>query len=352
MIFFGASAIGTSEMDEHHKKLIGLYGDNIGENYFPYEGSTTWPPPTTVTRPIEFADVPTFSFDMKTHTTKIPSNIPLNSISYVIPQANYMFRGGIESYISSAANISRYRLRENVRACTLKFLKGIGYQGMIDSPYRGIPSAAGCALSGLTENSRQTIMSISPEFGSTVGLYDMLTDLPLAPTKPIDAGLWRFCQTCGICATHCPTGAIEPKGGREPSWEPYPSATKPMHPELPGLGFSPVGAGESEYFKTGRKTYWNDMIACRYGQRANFPANGCRICYGSCVFNSQQGPMVHDVVRATLATTSVFNSFFATMDTTFGFGPKLDEKIEDWWDAQLPAYGYSTLVGARHGGYK
>jgi reductive dehalogenase len=254
------------------------------------------------------------------------------------------------SSLWASANTSRYRLRENVRGCTQAFLKGIGYQSLHDSPYRGMLGNATAVLCGLTEQSRHTIMSISPEHGSTVGIYDMMTDLPLPHTHPVDAGINRFCDSCGVCAEHCPPGAIEKKGGREKSWEPPASSITPKYDPHPGLGFSPMGAGESEYFKLGRKTYWTDMISCQLWARGI--ANRCQLCFGVCVFNSQQGAMIHDFVRGTAATTGIFNSFFAQMHGTFGYGLKEGEEKEDWWHMSLPAYGYSTTVGSTHGGYK
>ena len=62
--------------------------------------------------------------------------------------------------------------------------------------------------------------------------------------------------------------------------------------------------------------------------------------------------MIHDIVRSTAATTSLFNSFFASMHKTFGYGLKEGEEKEDWWEMDLPSFGYSTTVGAAHGGYK
>jgi reductive dehalogenase len=349
MVFFGASDIGTGELDSHHKKLVGLYGDNISQNYFPYGDSPNWPPPDSVIQPIVFKDVPEFSYDPTTFTTTIPSNKSIYTIGYTIPQSNEMMRTAPSSGLWSAANAARYRLRENARTSTQAFIRGIGYQSLHDSPYRGFLGLASCTLSGLVEQSRHTIMGISPEHGSTVGLYDMMTDLPLPHSHPIDAGINRFCDSCGVCAEHCPPGAIEPKGGREKSWEVPPSSVTPKWDPFPGLGFDPMGAGESEYFKTGRKTYWTDMISCQLFARG-LP-NRCQLCFGVCVFNSQQGAMIHDIVRATSSTTGIFNSFFASMHGTFGYGLKEDEEKEDWWHMSLPSYGYSTIVGAEHGGY-
>ena len=345
MTFFGAANIGAAELDTHHKKLIGLYGDNISQTYWPFGSSPKWPPPDTVTQPIQFADQPVFSFDESKGLTKIPANIPLWSVAYSVPQSHELMRTTPASGLFAAANITRYRLRENLRLSTQSFLRMLGYQMMYDDPYRGIPGNAGAVLTGLTENSRHSLMSISPEHGSTVGIYDMMTDLPLEHTKPIDAGIWRFCKSCGVCAKFCPPGSIEPKGGREPSWEPYTTSVTPKFPELPGYGFGT----EPETAKLGRKTYWTDMISCQLFARA-LP-NRCQLCFGVCTFNAQYAAMVHDVIRSTASVTPLFNSFFASMGENFGYGLKEGEEKEEWWDMNLPAYGYSTGFYSEHGGY-
>jgi reductive dehalogenase len=350
MAHFGASNIGTAELEGDHKKLLANFGrQSIAQTFFPFGSKSTWPPTNAFIQPMVFTDDKKFSFDTTTGTTSIPSN-GVFTLSYTIPQSHEMFRTTPNSGLFNAANITRYRLRENVRACTQMFLRGLGYQCMYDEPYGAMPGIAGAVMTGLVENGRHTIMSISPEHGSTVGLFELYTDLPMAHTKPIDAGIWKFCQSCGVCAKHCPSDSIEPKGGREISYEPYASRITPKHPELPGLGFSPRQDGEAEYFKTGRKTYWTDGITCAEYRASR--SNGCMLCFGVCVFNSQYGALVHDVVRGTVATTGLFNGFFAQMGESFGFGLKEGEAKESWWDMSLPSYGYSTALGAAHGGYK
>jgi len=44
----------------------------------------------------------------------------------------------------------------------------------------------------------------------------IVIDLPLAETKPIDAGMLRYCKKCKKCARTCPSGAITHKD--EPFW--------------------------------------------------------------------------------------------------------------------------------------
>lgn len=97
----------------------------------------------------------------------------------------------------------------------------------------------------------------------------------------------------------------------------YPSSITPKDPALPGLGWDKPTPGESDYFKTGRKTYWTDMITCAGYRKA---VDLCLRCFGSCVFNGPKGAMVHDVIRGTVANVGIFNGFFATMHEAFGYG--------------------------------
>jgi len=46
---------------------------------------------------------------------------------------------------------------------------------------------------------------VNPELGSRLRLVTVLTDMPLAPDKPLDEG----CATCRACIAVCPAGAIK-----------------------------------------------------------------------------------------------------------------------------------------------
>jgi epoxyqueuosine reductase len=329
MVFFGASNIATAEINEHHKKFIGLTGENPGIQY------ATSQPPTTATKPLEFANQEHFTYDSKTAITYLP-NVPLYGITWLVPQDNNL--NLMRPTVLGRLTQTRYRLREIPRACTQAFITGLGYESMHDEPYRGIPSNAGAVLGGLSENSRHTIMSISPEFGPFGGYFDFLTTLPIAPTKPIDAGIWRFCQTCGLCADYCPSGSIEKKGESEPSYEPRPSTLNKVY-QLPWQGIRQSG----EFFKLGRKTFWTDMPGSQIYQRS---VGVCNLCWGHCVFNGANGAMIHKVVKATAATTPLFNAFFTNMHGVFGYNLKAGDDVDRWWSLSLPAYGFDSTMYA------
>jgi reductive dehalogenase len=331
MVFAGAADIGTGQIDEHHKKLICLTGQNVSTSYFPYEGYNTWPAPDRVVQPIEFsADDTVYRMDSSTGINYVPSGAPVYDVCYSVPQdAELNLRR--PTMFGQVAQ-TRYRLRTNIQYMTFTFLKGLGYWA--DSlPYRGYPDQSGAVLSGLNEASRHTLMSISPDFGAFMGMFSFVTNFPLEHTHPIDAGIWKFCQSCGVCADNCPSNSIEKKGGRDISFEPPPSAQTPKHPPLPGW------KAEAEYHKLGCKRYWTDMVTCTEFIRNQ---SRCFQCWGICTFNGASDAMIHDVVRATAATTSIFNSFFARMHVAFGYGLKEGDEIEDWWDMSLPSYGFDS----------
>jgi hypothetical protein len=78
--------------------------------------------------------------------------------------------------------------------------------------------------------------------------------------------------------------------------------------------------------------------------------------------------MGHDMTRAIVATTPIFNGFFYNMFKLFGYGQKDEdgnmvgytyenyvrksEAGESWWDMSLPTHGYDTTLEARDGGYR
>ena len=51
--------------------------------------------------------------------------------------------------------------------------------------------------------------------------------------------------------------------------------------------------------------------------------------------------MIHGMLKATIASTSIFNGFFASMSDAFGYGLR---EPEDWWDMNLPIFGFDTTV--------
>ncbi|MGI2336918.1 MAG: reductive dehalogenase, partial [Dehalogenimonas sp.] len=102
---------------------------------------------------------------------------------------------------------------------TARFLRSLGYDFYSDTGHQSAPFNENAAnqLTGINEQSRQQNYGLNPEYGNSLYPITMETDLPLAPTPPIDAGMWKFCKTCGFCAINCPAGCIE--SHKEPTWD-------------------------------------------------------------------------------------------------------------------------------------
>lgn len=275
--FFGASDVGAVEMDPDLRKLIWAC-DNNG-------------------KPHVFEDV---DEPYETATKKVIPNRYTTMIVWTAIQPYELTMTSPSSAGQAAKRITYNRMASMV-LCMHAFLYGIGHRAV--AGYSGDLAAANAfgALAGMGEHSRSSNVLTTPLQGNLLrGMNRILTDIPVAPTKPIDSGIFTFCHTCKTCATHCPYGGL-PMG--DPSWE-------------------------HESYQPGGYRGWRLIVP-------NCPA--CEACLATCPFSTAGYSMIHDFVRVTVATTPVLNGFFATMDAQFGYGPK---DPEDWWNNNnRPMYG-------------
>lgn len=294
---FGAAEMGVTEFNEKTRKLFYSYDA---------AGNTPNSPP----KKVEFENV-----DQAYETDK-KRVIPYNMKS-VIDFAVRMSPSAIAtspSIISDAGIGMGYSEGYLISSRLQEFLRGLGYQCLAESNINGSLANSGgfAVLSGLGELSRLNRV-ITPEYGPTVRIFKVVTDLPMAPTKPIDAGIMRFCRTCKLCAEACPNKALSMDA--EPSWE-----TK-------GYWNNP---GVKAYYEDASRcrTTWMEVVSC------------CAICFAVCPFANINGEsFAHDMVAKTIAATPAFNGLITDMDVAFGYGQKDPEK---WWDKDLPPYGYSS----------
>jgi reductive dehalogenase len=168
-------------------------------------------------------------------------------------------------------------------------------------------------MAGLGELSRLNRV-ITPEYGPVVRIFKVVTDLPLAPSKPIDAGIWEFCKTCKKCSETCPTQTLSTG---DPSWE------------IKGAWNNP-----------GVKAFYEDAPKCLTYWRTS--GGSCIICFVVCPFTKQDKSFMHAFIQRTIANTTTFNSTLRKMDDIFGYG-ELKEP-GSWWDLELSPYGYEDLT--------
>jgi len=220
--------------------------------------------------------------------------------------------------LSAATTGLAYARARNIMDRLQTFLKMLGNQGLMGTWYNGLAiSPALGVMAGLGELSRLNKM-ISPEYGPLQRVFKVITDLPLAPTSPIDAGIMRFCRTCKKCAEACPARALSVE--REPSWEVVGPWNNPGH-----------------------RAYFQDGTRCRTWWMVS--TVGCATCLAACPFSKKDKSFIHKVVASSVSTTPRLNSFFTRMDKVFGYGVPKDP--ESWWDLNLPAYGINTVKDTR-----
>jgi epoxyqueuosine reductase len=199
--------------------------------------------------------------------------------------------------IASAAVGDGYS-RMAVTASTLaEFIKGLGY--------RAIPAGNGVGLSipmaidaGLGELGRQGLL-VTPKYGPRVRLAKVITDMPLQPDNPIEFGVTEFCESCMLCADHCPGGSIT-KGSQ--TWE-----------------------GKSPSNNNGTYKWYVDAELCY-----DFNGFSCSNCKRVCPFNKPNNSWLHQMTRQIIkGRLKVLNKAMVNFDQASGYGEQLQGS--DFW---------------------
>ena len=284
----GSADMGFVKLDSNIKKL--LYGN------------------------IRFENVEK-GYDAGHHTYVLPDR-DLWAICSVIPQSSFMQR--YTDRMSWASSNTAAYSRVNIYSSRLKvFLRGLGYQH-----YGGNTISIGRlvgfgVMSGLAEYGRAGIM-VSPQFGLNFRtVLVTLTDLPLAVTKPIDAGITNFCKVCKKCGEMCPSGAINMDD--EPSW-----------------------GGDAPWQAKGIQGWYQNSKRCFTYMLSGEP--DCSRCQAVCPFTKYDEAVMHDLVRMSIATTPVLNGILRKMDDVFGYGSD-PNPTETPWDINpmdIPLYGLDS----------
>jgi reductive dehalogenase len=219
---------------------------------------------------------------------------------------------------SSSASGSAYGRARNIMDRLQAFLHVLGYQGLMGMWFNGLGIApAFGVMAGLGELSRLNRM-MSPEYGPLQRVFKVVTDLPLAPTKPIDAGIMRFCRTCKVCAEKCPTDTLSTE--TEPFWEPVGPWNNPGH-----------------------RTWFENSTACRTWWSVS--TAGCITCFAVCPYSKKDKAFIHKVIKATISKnpimTGLVNGMITKMDDVFGYQKQRD--LEAWWGLNMPPLGINDV---------
>lgn len=304
--FYGANEVACVELDEKTKKLI--FAHRCRKDIV-----------------FEDVDVP-YEDDTK---RVIPNKCKYVLLWDIVMDMDLLKRGPAvpetSSHLSHASIFQSYDRVASVQPHIQKFIQTLGYQACGYGFDGTAPAGSFAWLGGIGENGR-TSFTISPKYGSMIRtIVQTFTDLPLAATKPIDAGIHRFCHSCRRCADICPSNSLTQD---DPSWDVTGSWNSPGYTafrvDYSGCGDWNTGGG--------------DRLANGEG---NGLAADCGFCQGICVFSKEPDATIHEVVKATAATTGIFNGFFTNMDELFGYP---DKDMEAWWYQDRPLFGVNSKL--------
>ncbi|ACZ61261.1 reductive dehalogenase [Dehalococcoides mccartyi] len=319
--YFGTPQVGAMEINEHMIRMFDK--DGFEHNY-----SESYEKPMMRFRSEWFEDIPV-GFQDANQVKHIPKSCKW-AVTYIAAKENalqmtYGMRTGDPQdpwykrifplgYTTGEA----YSKADYVKVQFMKFIKMLGYQTYYMGLAGGTSSNSPAGVfSGLAEEARPAL-ACSPYYGNAVRHIGIIvTDMPLSPTKPIDAGIVNFCKVCKKCAETCPSGAISME--TEQQWEPACTGNNP-----------------------GRKTWYLDWFKCRPWGSPYY----CPNCQTVCPFNNPNKAIIHNAVRMTAATTPIFNSFFSSLDKSFGYAhQRSDEERLNWWYRDLNTWQYDDVFG-------
>lgn len=177
-----------------------------------------------------------------------------------------------------------------------EFINRLGYRAWpfgSGGPVIGIPLAVDAGLGELGRNG----LLITPEFGPRQRICGVITDMPLQPDKPIDFGVRKFCEKCGICAEQCPGKALQ------------------SGPPTAEAKFNTTNAGVLKWPVEGEAClkFWN--------------ANGC-VC-GNCVHYCPYNKPKSVMHRAAALAAPTMGSLWVRMEKIFGYSET--KSVKTWW---------------------
>jgi epoxyqueuosine reductase len=290
MRHFGAASVGFVELNENTRKLIYSHDPDGKELVFSAADEAA-----------------------ETETTRLIPEKARWVIVYTVQMSEETLKRA-PTMIAQQNTEMAYGRGLQIQNKTQEFLRGLGYQCLGEATSNALGIAPAFAvMAGLGELSRLNRV-ITPEYGPMVRIFKMITDLPVTPDQPIDAGIMSFCESCKKCAEACPPGALSLDD--EPSWT--------------------VAGG---WNNPGHRAFFENSVACKSYQEEKAGTN-CAICFAVCPFAKKDKVWIHEWTRATIARAPLANSILRSLDDGFSYGAQKDP--EQWWHLDLPEYGIDT----------
>ena len=175
------------------------------------------------------------------------------------------------------------------------FIRELGYRAMPATNEIGlsIPMAIDAGLGELGRNG----LLITPEYGSSVRIAKVFTNLPLDCDLPIDFGIQKFCEKCGLCAKYCSADALCKGKRMDKGWDKSNST---------GLLKWPINAMECFNF-------WVEN------------GNHCSVCIRVCPF-TRFNPVYHSILN-TFSSTEILTKMLVSLHEFLGIGKQKNNKL-------------------------
>lgn len=276
-LFYGGSLAGIAELNP-----LWLYSDHY-----------------SLTQEDRERAIPVLSegdrFEQGDNIWYIPSS--MNRVIAIAFEEDFFGIANSPGRLASAAVGDGYSRMAFTASTLAEFIRGLGY--------RAIPGGNGVGLSipmaidaGLGQLGRLGLL-ITPKYGPRVRLAKVITDMPLVPDSPIDFGATEFCDTCMLCAQHCPSSAISDglRGwkGKSPSNNP----------------------GTLKWYIESEKCY-------------DFNGFSCSNCKRVCPFTKPNNSWLHRMIRKIIqGRIDPLNRLMITLDQAGGYGQQLPD-AEFW----------------------
>jgi reductive dehalogenase len=288
---FGASLVGTTKLNPNWRYTHRYHDETVKRRAAGPLGRALGVNPAHLATPVE----DWVAFDTPPVDEELPPEMN-NVVSVAVEMDYQMFRTS-PSKIEWAATTHAYSKMKYIVMHLAQFINNLGYRAWpygSGGPVLSIPIAVDAGMGELGRNG----LLITPEYGPRVRLCGVITDMPLAQDRPIDMGVWDFCQTCEKCAKECPAGALQ--FGE-------PTSHKKFRTTAAGVLKWPV-----------------DGEACNYYWATE--GTVCGNCVSKCPYNKPWGAL-HRVAQV-LAPT--MGSLWVKMDDLFGYSDKIPS--QPFWE--------------------
>lgn len=205
------------------------------------------------------------------------------AVVFTVPMDQEMLKRS-PTYVASAAVGVAYSKCRVISESLADYIRQLGYKAVpaVNEVALSVPLAIDAGLGEFARNG----LLIGKKYGMGVRIGKVLTDMPLAQDSPVDLGVQRFCTKCKKCAENCPVKAI--------SFEDQPDGKTFSKSNNPGI-----------------LKWYVDVDKCYNFWTSN--SSDCSNCITKCPF-TKPDKWVHNVARAVVRKTGVFDRLFVRMD--------------------------------------